>query len=444
MSPSPNLHRGFFLLVGIFLLSGCASYRYKADYGGFQGAYAQNSNQQLLLNLARLDQHEPTYFLQFGQISVQYNWNSSIAALVNDTIPTSRKTGVLGGQTSLTGTASEQPQFTFIPVTDEKVAQQLLQPVDPEVLYTLFQQGWPVDQLMRLIVDRIEVPQADGSVVTYFNTPGRALYPAFLKTCAAARELQKDGHLVLEAQKIFTPAVEGVAQKDPPRITDILSLQKGGGPSGDPGAGGDSQGKTSGGESKSSGESQLVWGKTDAGWTVGTYDLTPIFKLDTHCDETFARLSAQASYQGKTLANMQAILAKGFSVQGRPISNQEMGLNAHLFLRSFLGILSASAQEQSDFKRYILEKPDVLVHIPDIEQQPIIQLKWDAGASVLPPVVDLNYRSQYYQVTDPETAKTEELASWNRDVFRLMVQLSSQVSIDISKYPLPTTLQVSP
>src|ERR1700689_454468 len=78
----------FPLMVCTLLLSGCGAARYSADYNGFNAAYANSSNRQMLLNLARLDQHDPTYFLQFGQISVQYQVSSSLNGVVSNILPT--------------------------------------------------------------------------------------------------------------------------------------------------------------------------------------------------------------------------------------------------------------------------------------------------------------------------------------------------------------------
>jgi hypothetical protein len=410
----------FLALLASVLLLGCAGERYKVDYSGFQGAYAENSNRQLLLNLARLDWHEPTYFLQFGQISVSYNWNSSLSASAADSsLPGVRPPAVVSGSANLSGSAGESPQFTFIPVTDEKVAQLLLQPVDPEILYTLFLQGMPVDQLMRLMIERIEVPSATGNTV-YFNSPGAPNYVAFLKTCAVARELQKDGHLILEVNKVFTPAVEGVEQAKPPTVDQVIALDK----------------------------TQLTWGHEagHTGWTVGSYDLEPVFKLDGGYEETFTRLDENPVYRGQTLNNMKIILSqKGFTLKAKPLTNDDANLTPHLVMRSFLSILTAASQEQARYNKFLVSHPAEFARVPEPEREPILQLRWDAKTKVVsPPVVDLDYHGQYYQVTDPATGNISELASWNRDVFRLLVQLSSQVSIDISKYPLPTTLQVAP
>jgi hypothetical protein len=44
-------------------------------------------------------------------------------------------------------------------------------------------------------------------------------------------------------------------------------------------------------------------------------------------------------------------------------------------------------------------------------------------------------------ITDISDPKTPEEMSWNRDLFRLISQITSQVTVDISKFPLPLLLQ---
>ena len=41
-------------------------------------------------------------------------------------------------------------------MNDDATAQMLLKPIPPELFDSLYQQGWRVDQLFRLLVDRIE------------------------------------------------------------------------------------------------------------------------------------------------------------------------------------------------------------------------------------------------------------------------------------------------
>ena len=259
----------FPLVIGAMLLSGCGAARYRADYNGFNAAYADSSNHQMLLNLARLDHHDPTYFLQFGQISVQYQVTSSANVVVNETVPqgVSPKqfdSPLATGTGTIAAGASTTPSFTFIPVSDDKVAQQLLLPVQPDVLYTLFQQGAPVDQLLRLMVERFEIQlPGETKMTTFSNTPGRCSprsYATFLKICAIAREFQLDGHLKLQATEQFEPLAEKWASKEQPAAKDLLDAQDKG---------------------------FTYKQKPDGTWQLGKNELVPSFILDGEADATF-------------------------------------------------------------------------------------------------------------------------------------------------------------
>jgi len=103
--------------------------------------------------------------------------------------------------------------------------------------------------------------------------------------------------------------------------------------------------------------------------------------------------------------------------------------------------------------------------VPPIERLPVLRLNWPA--EVKPPVsqfasyardygLSVIYRGREYVVADVDTTKVVELdalhpkiddfarenETWNRDMFRLINELSSQVTVDISKFPLPDILQL--
>jgi len=408
------------LLICALVLSGCGAARYRADYNGFNAAYADSSNHQMLLNLARLDQHDPTYFLQFGQISVSYQVSSSLNSGFSNTVPSQATSHipVVGETGTIAAGASTTPSFTFIPVTDDKVAQQLLLPVPPDVLYTLFQQGWPVDQLLRLMVERFEIQlPGDSKITTYANTPGRGdpfSYSIFLKICAIAREFQLDGHLKLRATEQFVPLANNWASKDQPNAKDLLDAHDKG----------------------------FVYKQVDGNWELGKNELLPSFVLDGESQVTFDRLKKNPVYsQGFSLENVRTLLSgEGFYVQGKLVDTPDTG--SRLVLRSFLNIMAAAAQEQTNFD-IAIRHTNFVNNIPDTELRPILKLKWaDDKTPLLPALVAVDYQGQSYQVTDPVTGKVDESSSWNRDVFRLLAELATQVSVDISKFPLPTTLQV--
>src|SRR5580704_11961532 len=69
------------LLAGLVIsgLSGCAAKRMKVDFIGFEKVYAETSNREQLLNLARLQNHDPTYFFKLGTIQSAYRMQASVA-----------------------------------------------------------------------------------------------------------------------------------------------------------------------------------------------------------------------------------------------------------------------------------------------------------------------------------------------------------------------------
>ena len=440
--PRPFL---FFSLGCALFLSGCGSTRYRADYNGFNAAYADSSNRQMLLNLARLDQHDPTYFLQFGQISVQYQLSSSINGAFSNTIPQSTQhVPLLTEVGTLAAGANTTPQFTFIPVTDDKVAQQLLLPLPPEDLYTLFQQGWPVDQLLRLMVERFEIQlPGETKITTYANTPGRCdpvSYAVFLKICAIARELQLAGHLKLRTDEKYVPVAEGWTW-----TPDAAPAKgKGGDSSSDDASTAKQPDEPSAKDLIDAQDKGLVYRKDkDGKWGLFKHDTIASFYVDSGSEETFQKLSQNPVYQqGVSLQNIRNILAsQGFSVQGNLVETQ--GPTSRLILRSFLSIMAAAAEEQNSFDAGL--GGGYRSHVPERELRPILRLRWDGyHGPLLSPLLTVDYRGQTYQVTDPDTGKVDEASSWNRDVFRLVTELAGQASIDTSKFPLPTSLQVVP
>ncbi len=438
----------------VLLLSGCGATHYRGDYNGFNSAYADSSNRQMLMNLARLDQHNPSYFLQFGQISVQYQLSSTVNGTVNNSVPQSTfhvpfltESGTIGG------TASTQPQFTFIPVTDDKVSQQLLLPLPPEDLYTLFQQGVPVDQLLRLMVERFEIQlPGETATTTYSNTPGRCdnfSYIIFLKICGIARDLQLSGHLKLRTEDKYVRYLDDWT----------WTPDKGNSSGKGKGKGGDDSSNDDGGGSNNSDatepsaqdvinahEKGLIY-KLDENkkWTLYQHDVVASFFVDEGADATFAKLKKDPVYgEGTTLDNMRTVLtsADGFSVQGNVLEKKNPG--SRLILRSFISMLTAASQEQTNFTTALCEPLD-LQHVPWRERRPILTTKWNGQHKpLLAPLVSLDYRGQTYQITDPVSQRVDDEATWNRDIFTLLTQLAGQASVDTSKFPLPTSLQVLP
>jgi hypothetical protein len=443
----PTRTRPFFLcaMACALVLSGCSSARYRADYNNFNSAFADSSNHQMLLNLARLDQHDPTYFLQFGQISVQYQITSTANITGNESVPQSTfHIPFVTGSAGVAAGATTTPQFTFIPVTDDKVAQQLLLPLPPEDLYTLFQQGIPVDQLLRLMAERFEIQlPGDTKTTTFSNSPGRCSnfsYIIFLKICGIARELQEAGVLKLRTEDKFIPYMEDWSWT-PAKASS-------GKDSGDASSSDDTVSDTpSAADVLAARDKGLIYRKDDTThkWSLFEHEVIASFYVEAGNDAIFAKLKQNPVYgAGTTLDNMRTVLTSkdGFSVQGNVLEKTNPG--SRLILRSFMSMLSAAAEEETNYTTALCEPQD-LSHVPDLESRPILRLKWNGyKEKLLPPLLALDYRGQSYQITDPDTNRVDESATWNRDIFRLLTELAGQASVDTSKFPLPTSLQVLP
>lgn len=417
--------------TGIVFLSGCAAARLKGDFRGYESAYAESSNRQLLLNLARLEQHHPTFFFKLGQISTGYKFTASMPNAITQT-----EKPQSGAWTGTPNVGFEKtPQFTFIPVSDDTLAERLLKPVPANFFYILYQQGWRVDQLFRLMVDRIELRKPGSDVIEVFrNVPTAANfegYATFLRVSAIARELQQNGMLILDGQKNFVPVARGWQRKDQPEVKDLWDAQT----------------------------KNALWKSTSDGrWELGQEKLLPIFRLNLPAGDAARRaqelerfgsvIAAAAPEVGKSESLMHTlkILEGGFTIQETfDATNQLVRLeqgSCHLVMRSLIGLMGAAAQEQAAFEE-LLARPEFSKLVPNSQRQPLLRLVWAQGhPDLTPPLVQLEYAQKIYRIADEKSSSALTASSWNRDVFRLIAQLASQVTVDISKFPLPEILQL--
>jgi hypothetical protein len=497
MLPTPrNLGKYLLLLLTALLpfgLSGCATKRLKVDFTGFEKAYAQTSNQEMLLNLARLENRDPTYFFKIGQITSAYKMNVSLSGNAGYSL---QSTNVAAGSPTGNGTPSaiyeNDPIFTFIPVNDETNAQLLLKPVPSESFYFLYEQGWRVDQLVRLMVDRFEVTRYNGSdgtctVETIRNTPptnylrdGDALssYTTFLRVNGIIYWLQKHGYLLLRGQNTFQPYsldnnsgldlsdAKGISANAPKGTDFVNAAQKG-----------------------------AVWelqpSESDPKvqkWVLGEKVFSPNFSLyplaanGTKLGPDIKRIESQIMNdpemaelrEGPALHAVLTELASGFTIEGTASqgtttqpdacidpTSKKSTVSVHLVLRSLIGLMAAAAQEQGPYEA--IEKADPLIPpspylspaqvaalgpaphfleaVPAIERLPLLRLRCAKEDEQTDPIVELTYRGKDYRIVDQKATDGTDNQYWNRDVFRLINQLTSQVTVDISKFPLTEILQ---
>jgi len=548
---------GCVVLIG---LCGCGPRRVRADFKNYEGAYAETSNHQLLLNLARLGNHDPAYFFKLGQITSSYRMQGSLTGMGQVT-PSNGVTVPNGGGT--TGLIFENdPTFQFIPVNDDTNARLLMEPIPAETFDALFQQGWRLDQLFRLLVDRIEItrPQLvkdhkaspDCEVEIIRNLPPNSIdlatpedreelssYVTFLRVSALAYQLQRRGHLVLGSTETFVPYSKDVLPAIPKSGNDKDKSSSGANPSqtenGQANAG---DGALQAKDLEDAADKNNIWQRVDGGWLLGHNVFTPVFYLTpmkpgqaeagqaaptssaefAPPDESQAKPSQSAPHpepqnsqttwvadldqieedinlnqlaKGNALHNVLTAMAYGFSIESmgslQDIENKECSgtpnigaggvlkpqgyvpMSAKLILRSLMGVMAAAAQEQKEFEQLqtsttaippspydegisttsqppagennASESGTFSEEVPPIEQIPLLQISWGTTETT-PPLVQLTYRGQVYMVGDKKQANVPENQYWNRDMFRLINALTSQVTVDISKFPIPEILQL--
>jgi hypothetical protein len=477
--------------IAVLTLTGCAPKRMRSDFIGFEKAYAETSNREVLLNLARLENHDTTYFFKLGQISSSYRMQASLSGSGSYVI---QGTGAGGNATGggIPGLIFENdPSFTFIPVNDDTNAQLLLKPVPAETLYNLYLQGWRVDQLFRLMVDRIELtipsPNGQGCIFrTYHNQPppntttrdtnnsylrDASSYATFLRVSALVYGLQKHGYLKLRGTTTFIPfdTSSGI-----PVSPEQPNAPRNGEPTRDTTAPKASDFAAAAAKSQS-------WRLIDNKWILGQQIYGAEFYLaippiqatpDAGKKDPFGSIRSEV-FNDEELHELQEgegpdqalrILASGFSIEEPPSQGATIDTNcapakgpaAHLVLRSLIGLMAAAAQEQNSFESLLgntnplppSNTQDVTnlsfkQAVPKIEQIPALRLQWTAGDRSGPDLVQVNYRGKTYLIADSNNSTlAPENLYWNRDMFRLIAQLTSQVTVDISKFPLPGILQL--
>ena len=169
---------------------------------------------------------------------------------------------------------------------------------------------------------------------------------------------------------------------------------------------------------------------------------------------------------GAALDAILVSLADGFAIEGS--SNQQDSCNstsatskvsAHLVMRSLMGLMAAAAQEQVPYdtlahadptipnSRYlppelqVKNPPRFTDAVPAVERIPLLRLTGAPEEQETQPIIQVNYRGTDYRIADKKSPEVTDNQYWNRDVFRLINQLISQVTVDISKFPLTEILQ---
>jgi hypothetical protein len=174
----------------------------RSSFVNYSQAYAETLNQQMLLNLARRANGHPVAFLQMGSINSTMSFGVNAGSNIGQSRTRGPSPGLpiadalthavtFGGNVG--GFLTEQPSFSFTPLSGSAFAGALFNRADATIFFNLFAQGVSADLLMRVMVQSISFHEPD-KTLTFVNVidPERvANFRNFLTAADISRQLQK-------------------------------------------------------------------------------------------------------------------------------------------------------------------------------------------------------------------------------------------------------------
>jgi hypothetical protein len=140
---------GALLLLALGACSSVGPTTVVGDQFDYNGAIAESTRQQLLLNLVRLRYNETPVFLKVASVISQYSLIATASAGAG------ANTGLTGDDTATVGgrlTWADRPTITYAPLSGQEFSRNLLTPIPPRALFTLIQAGWPADLVIGVSV----------------------------------------------------------------------------------------------------------------------------------------------------------------------------------------------------------------------------------------------------------------------------------------------------
>ena len=199
------------------------------DRLSYTGAVAESWKTQMLLNIVKLRYGDTPVFLDVGQIVSGYTVESTLSAVATANLYTwsvphpnfPEASASLGAQ----GRFQDRPTVTYAPLAGERFARSMMTPLRPVSVLSLIQGGYPVDLVLRLVVNTINgVDNRFGG-----DARARAADPEFYTLLGALRRIQLSGTMGMRVHR--TPDQEATlltfrARRDPKVEADVAEVRK--------------------------------------------------------------------------------------------------------------------------------------------------------------------------------------------------------------------------
>ena len=189
------------LVTSALVLAGCAGPRsLRSQYIEYADAQAQVGNQQTLLNLARIRNGHPPYFLQMGPITASYSFTRGVNGTASNVLnPMPGLPETFSRMLGLTGSSTEAPMFNFAPLSGPGFAAVLMKPIDPRTFAGMATQGFSSMTLLRMLAEEVTLTTASGKKVVLHNgvdSDNPDNYGDFLRLAEAVQTLSRARALV--------------------------------------------------------------------------------------------------------------------------------------------------------------------------------------------------------------------------------------------------------
>jgi hypothetical protein len=226
MKLAPKLLQYLSAIIIVMLFTGCGAIgpRIVSDSrDGFNTALLNSEEQQLLLNIVRMQYGDRPYFLGVSSINASNSLTTSGSAAATWV---TKQTGVSFG-VAPSVSYTDAPTLTFNPLQGEHFTRQILAPISMENIYLFLQSGWSVARVFRVLVQSIgQLDNAGGS--TRPSTSHVPVYKDYVEFVHYLRQLQLAGDVAIGGEisgNIFNIDIMSDKQHmNTPRVKKMLRM----------------------------------------------------------------------------------------------------------------------------------------------------------------------------------------------------------------------------
>lgn len=190
---------------------------------GYDETISRLESEMLLLNIARAHHNLPDHFTVTSAIAATFDYRTNVG--FTGTFP--EDAGDVFSF-NLGASAAENPTLSIVPVQGEEFTKRILSPMDASKFVFLIFQGAPIDMVLRLMADGIEVQERDGTYERFIlNWPTRAEeYKEFRRRAMHLGWLNRSRNLFV-GTLLFEEAVRAKLPGPPAAGEVIQALEKG-------------------------------------------------------------------------------------------------------------------------------------------------------------------------------------------------------------------------